>query len=140
MTDLTLTTSRTIAAPRTRVFDAWLDAKMLARFMKPMPDMPEPKSETDARVGGRFSILMMAGEDELPHGGTYKVINPHDQIVFTWESPFSVDDSTVTLDFADDGNGTKVTLTHVKFPDADSRDNHEKGWGAILGALDTVLS
>ena len=47
MTDLSLTTSRTIAAPRARVFDAWLDAKMLARFMKPMPEMPEPKSETD---------------------------------------------------------------------------------------------
>jgi len=140
MTDLSLTTSRTIAAPRQRVFDAWLDANMLAKFMKPMADMPDSKSETDAREGGRFSIIMMAGDQALPHGGTYKEISPHDRIVFTWESPYSVDDSTVTLDFADEGDGTKVTLTHVKFPDEETRDRHEGGWGGILAALDGVVS
>ena len=139
MTDLSLTTSRTIAAPRARVFDAWLDPRLLAKFMRPAPEMPEPACETDPRTGGRFSILMMGQDGELPHGGTYKEISPHDRIVFTWESPYSVDDSTVTLDFSDDGDGTMVTLTHVKFASEEMRDNHEKGWGAILAAQAELL-
>ena len=34
-TELKLEISRTIAAPREAVFDAWLDPEMLARFMTP---------------------------------------------------------------------------------------------------------
>ncbi len=140
MTDLALTSTRTIAAPPARVFDAWLDAEMLARFMTPMRDMPAPKVSNDPRQGGRFDIVMMAGDKEIPHWGTYEQISPHSRIVFTWNSPFSVEGSTVTLDFAPDGDGTLVKLTHVKFPSEESRDNHDKGWAHILTCLDQTLA
>lgn len=42
--DLTLTVSRLIPAPRERVFDAWLDPKMMARFMAGKPEMTCPGS------------------------------------------------------------------------------------------------
>ncbi|MDA8747121.1 SRPBCC domain-containing protein [Litoreibacter sp.] len=140
MTELSLTTSRTIAAPTEQVFNAWLDPEKLARFMRPAPEMTVPKAEVDAVEGGRFDIIMQAGEQEIPHAGTYKEISRHSRLVFTWESPFSIDGSTVTLDFAAVDGGTKVTLTHVKFPDEDSRDNHAGGWGNILTALDAVAA
>lgn len=139
MTDLSLTTHRTIAAPQEAVFNAWLDPEMLRKFMRPGPGMTTPKAENDPRKGGRFDLVMKAGDDEIPHAGTYKEIDPHSRIVFTWESPFSADDSTVTLDFAPDGTGTKVTLTHVRFVSEESRDNHMGGWTAILAALDETL-
>lgn len=139
MTELTCKVSRTIAAPPEAVFNAWLDPTMLAKFMIPGEGMTVPKAEVDAREGGRFDIVMAGDEKEIPHGGEYKVIRPHSQIVFTWESPFSTDGSTVTLDFLPAGDGTEVTLTHVKFPDEQSRDNHEAGWTRILGELDTAL-
>ncbi len=37
MTDLTLNVSRTINASAETLFNAWLDPKMLARFMSPGP-------------------------------------------------------------------------------------------------------
>jgi uncharacterized protein YndB with AHSA1/START domain len=83
---------------------------------------------------------MQAGDNEIPHSGTYNEITPHDRIVFTWESPFSVDGSTVTLNFKSVENGTLVTLTHIRFANEEARDNHAGGWNGILAALDSTLS
>ena len=135
MTDLTLTVERNIAASPAVVFAAWLDPALLARFMTPGPGMTVPRAETDPRVGGRFDIVMKAGDQEIPHWGVYSEITPNSRLSFTWQSPFSVDDSEVTIDFTPDGDGTHVRLAHVKFVDAASRDNHRGGWVSILDAL-----
>ncbi len=140
MTDLTMTTERTIKAPQKAVFDAWLDPKMLARFMTPGPDMTVPVAKTDARVGGGFEIVMRAGDREIPHHGTYKEINPHQRLVFTWFGPSPAEDSTVTLTFDAVEDGTHVTLRHDRFVSEESRDNHNKGWTGILAALDSALA
>ena len=140
MTDLSLQIERTINATPKEVFEAWLNPDMLRKFMIPGEGMTVPRASNDPKEGGRFEIIMQGGENEIPHAGTYREISPHDRIVFSWESPYSVDDSTVTLDFAPDGDATKLTLTHVRFPDEDSRNNHEGGWGQILSALDAALA
>lgn len=140
MTDLTLTTERTINAPQKKVFNAWLDPEMLRKFMTPGPDMTVPKASNDPKTGGHFDIVMQSGENEIPHSGKYLEIDPHDRIVFTWVSPYSVDDSTVTLTFSSVAGGTHVTLTHLRFLDAETRDNHLGGWNGILAALETALT
>ncbi|NKB51842.1 MAG: SRPBCC domain-containing protein [Rhizobiaceae bacterium] len=141
MSDLTLTTSRHIKAARNIVFDAWLDPEMLARFMLPGEGMTVPSASVEPQVGGRFAIVMQAGDQQIPHGGEYKEIDRFDRIIFTWESPFSVDGSTVTLNFKDaDSGGTDLELIHVKFADEPTRDNHLGGWDSILATLDGVLS
>ena len=140
MSDLTLNVSRTIKAPIEAVYNAWLDPKMLAQFVIPGPGMSVPKAETDPRVGGKFSIVMAAGEQEIPHWGVYKTLNPHNLIEFTWQSPFSVEDSTVTLNLSTTDEGTLVELTHVKFTDENSRNNHLGGWTAILDSLAGFMS
>ncbi len=139
MAELSLTTSRTINASPETLFNAWLDPKMLQQFMRPGPDMTVPRASTDPKTGGRFDIVMQAGDNEIPHAGTYKEIDPHRRLVFTWESPFSADDSTVTLDFAPGDGGTEVTLTHTRFPSEESRDNHAGGWAKILELLESEL-
>ncbi|QBX99781.1 SRPBCC domain-containing protein [Rhodophyticola sp. CCM32] len=139
-TDLELTTTRTISAPPEAVFDAWLDPALLTRFMTPNPDMTVPSAKTDPREGGRFEIVMRAGEQDIPHGGTYQVIDRPNRLVFTWESPFSTEGSTVTLTLSPSEGGTEVTLHHIRFPSEESRDNHAGGWAAILAALDAALA
>ncbi|MEM7300358.1 MAG: SRPBCC domain-containing protein [Pseudomonadota bacterium] len=141
MTDLTLKTTRHIQASPETVFDAWLDPAILAKFMMPGEGMTVPKAESDAREGGRFAIVMAAGDQEIPHGGEYKEISRPNRLVFTWESPFSVDGSTVTLSLkSSDAGGTDLELVHVKFTDEETRDNHLGGWNGILAKLDEVLS
>ncbi len=140
MTELTLNVSRTINATPENLFNAWLDPKMLARFMAPGPDMTVPHAANDPVVGGRFNIIMKAGDQELPHAGTYKEIDPHSRLVFTWESAMSVDDSTVTLTFKPVNGGTEVNLHQVKFQNEEMRNNHEDGWGHILEMLEKAAA
>ena len=139
MTDLTVNVKKTIHAPIERVFDAWLDPKMLSMFMMPMPGMPESDVENDVREGGSFTIIMHAGDDKLPHTGKYLEISRPDKLVFTWDSHCSVDNSTVTLNFTKiDDNKTNVFLSHVKFIDEKTRSDHEAGWSGILDKLSKV--
>lgn len=141
MSELSLTLRKTIPAPVEKVFDAWLDGAMLAKFMVPGPGMTVPKAEADGREGGRFEIVMAAGDQEIPHGGTYLEVTPHSRIRFTWESPHSVDGSVVTLDFKPAGDkATEVELTQVKFASENAREGHRGGWTAILDALAEVAA
>lgn len=140
MTELELTVSRTIPAPREAVFDAWLDPSTMAEFMKPAADMASARVTNDPRVGGEYEVIMIAGDKEIPHRGTYQAIDPHDRIVFTWLSDWTTPDSTVTLTFTDDGEGTKVTLHHRGFPTEDSRDSHAGGWAEILEMCQSAVA
>jgi uncharacterized protein YndB with AHSA1/START domain len=140
MTDLTVNITKTIHAPIEEVFDAWLNPETLSQFMLPMPGMPQPQTEIDAREGGTFTIIMQVGDNKIPHTGKYLEISRPEKLVFTWESPFSTDGSIVTLKFTDVGeNKTFVELTHLKFIDEESRENHEGGWGNILESLNKIL-
>ena len=139
MTDLTLTARRTIKAPPERVFNAWLDPAMMSKFMSPRPDMHVREARSDAKVGGRFYV-MMVGDKDYPHEGTYKEITPHSRLVFTWEAPWSAPGTYVTIDFNPVAGGTEVVLTHVKFLSEESRDNHMQGWTGILSKLDATVA
>lgn len=137
--ELSLTVSRTISASPEKVYAAWLDAELLARFMTPGEGMTCPVVETDPRVGGSYKVVMSDGEHDIPHHGTYLELTPHSKIAFTWNSPHSAPDSEVHLTFAPDGGGTRVELTHVKFANEDSLNGHKAGWTAILEALASQL-
>jgi uncharacterized protein YndB with AHSA1/START domain/predicted transcriptional regulator len=141
MDELELTVSRTIAASREKVFNAWLSPKTLARFMRTAADgLEAAKVETDPVKGGRFLIVMVTPEREIPHSGTYLEVDPHSRLSFTWESPHSLDDSVVTIDLVPLGeNSTELTLKQVKFRSEQARDGHVKGWTAILENLGTAL-
>jgi uncharacterized protein YndB with AHSA1/START domain len=138
MTDLTLTASRVIKAPPERVFNAWIDPAMMSKFMVPRPDMQVRDARSDARVGGTFYV-MMVGDKEYPHSGTYKEITPHSRLVFTWETPWSAPESTVMIDFNPVAGGTEVVLTHIRFLSEQSRDNHAQGWAGMLVNLENSL-
>lgn len=83
---------------------------------------------------------MQVGDDKIPHSGTCLALKRPDLLVFSWESPFSSDDSRVTLKFtAIDVGSTDVELSHVRFADEESRDNHRGGWRNILDKLAEIV-
>ncbi len=141
MNELSLNINKTIKAPIEKVFDAWLNPKLLSLFMTPMPGMPPSDVTTDAKVGGVFTIIMKAGEDQLPHTGKYLEINRPNKLVFTWQSHNSIDGSTVTLLFDEmNKNTTNIRLSHEKFIDEKARDDHQGGWGNILNVLNSLMT
>lgn len=140
MTELAVNLTKTINAPIEKVFNAWLDAKTLSKFMTPMPGMPEPRTVADGREGGEFVIYMQVGDKEIPHKGKYLEISAHRKLVFTWESPFSTDGSTVTIHFkALNDSRTEIDFAHVKFTGEEERSDHESGWTNILEKLSVLI-
>ena len=141
MTELKVNISKTINAPIEDVYDAWLDPEMVSKFMLPMPGMENPEVSIDAREGGSFEIIMQVGDNKVPHTGKYTQMNRPENLVFTWESPASTDDSIVSLEFTKlDDARTHIELTHTRFIDEQHRSNHESGWCNILEMLDSSLN
>ena len=128
-----LVVRRTIPISRERVFDAWLDPTRLARFMRP-GSTARATAEVDARVGGRFRIVMYHpnAKTGTEHTGEYLLIDRPSRLSFTWRS-VNTDDraTTVTIDFHDRDGATEVVLTHTQLPPAAVED-HRKGWSDIL--------
>lgn len=136
-----LTVTKKIPAAAKTVFEAWLDPKALARFMKPGPNMSDAKVEVDAREGGAFEIVMVAGEAELPHRGEYTTIKKYERLAFSWLSGHAPEGSVVTIDFVELSPGeTELTLHHVGLPSEESRDNHTGGWTQIVELATTLAA
>jgi uncharacterized protein YndB with AHSA1/START domain len=135
--ELSLRLERRINAPVEKAYAAWLKPETLMRFMNNCEGIGLTKAETDPRVGGRFLLIMTAGDQKLPHSGTYLELTPHSRIRFTWESEHSAvqENSEVTLTFTPDGDATLLNLTHVRFANEAGRDQHIMGWTIILTAL-----
>ncbi|MDX2019416.1 MAG: SRPBCC family protein [Deltaproteobacteria bacterium] len=128
---------RLVPAPPVTVFNAWLDPAALSKFMCSCDGaFFTKKVTTDPRPGGKFLIVMRAGEQDLPHEGVYEVIEPHQRLVFTWLSHIAGPGSRVTLTFAPHGDGaTLLRLEHEGLPTDGARRSHHLGWSAILDTL-----
>lgn len=131
-----VTVERLVPAPPQAVFEAWLDAEALRRFMCPEPGTHVTRAECDPRVGGEFLVVMNVGGRELAHHGEYLEIEPYTRLVFTWRSHLAGEGSRVTLHFAEHPGGqTRLTLVHTGLPDAEVRGLHHGGWSSILSEL-----
>ena len=128
MTELSLNIKRTLQAPLQTVFNAWLDPTLLGKFMIPGEGVSTGKVTSDAKEGGRFSIIMVGKAGDLPHGGEYQLINKYSQIIFTWESPFSVEGSKVTLNFTGDETQTQLEF----FVSLSTAPLHRNGCGVLF--------
>ncbi len=130
----TVTVRREIAAPAQELFDAWLDAKSLAIWLRPGGTL-RTSAKVDPRVGGAFEIIMQTPSGPVPHTGTYKEIDRPRRLVFTWNSPYAKNyDSLVTVEFKPTRGVTEIVLTHEKLP-SDQVEGHTKGWTGAIEVL-----
>jgi uncharacterized protein YndB with AHSA1/START domain len=133
-----LVVRRVLPVPRERVFAAWLDPALMARWMCP-GDTRGATVELDPRVGGKFRIVMRHGRGEADHSGEYLAIEPPARLSFTWISVSTEFRPTVvTVELFERGAGTELVLTHRDLPPA-QRDAHQHGWSDIVMKLETVL-
>ena len=80
----TLRLQRRFDADIERVFTAWTDPLLLARWFGP-PGFSVLDCEADLRVGGRYSIVISDGTGaRITHFGEYVDIDPPRRVVFTW--------------------------------------------------------
>ncbi|MEM1201417.1 MAG: SRPBCC domain-containing protein [Pseudomonadota bacterium] len=130
---------RTYNATPAEVFAALSQAEALSEWFSPYPG--EVIAETDLRVGGAWSIQMAQPDDEPAKVfGEYLEIVKDERLAFTWAWAGTPDRvSKVTIDLADQGGATLLTLTHTQFFDEAARDRHKLGWSACLEKLGPYL-
>jgi uncharacterized protein YndB with AHSA1/START domain len=142
-TPLNVCVTRRFSAPPERVFDAWLDPKMIGRWMFG-PELCEQevvRMTVDARVGGVFSFVVRRQGEEIDHTGEYLEIDRPRRLAFTWGVPtYSPDMARVTVEIVPLETGCELMLTHELDPDwADTASRTEAAWTRMLGAMAGVL-
>jgi uncharacterized protein YndB with AHSA1/START domain len=121
-----------IAASADAVFDAWLDPKLARRFLA-AGDMTVSELVLDAREGGAFRIVMRGEQKTHVHHGRYVLIDRPRRLVFTWISEGTDSHlSLVTVNFAAEAGGVRVTVDHEGLPDSERAESHRRGWRSIL--------
>lgn len=137
-----LTIKRRFNAPPAKVFQAWADPEKLKKWMGPGENTCKI-AESDARVGGRYRIVMQEPGNTEEHDvrGVYREVVPNEKLVFTWAWKTTPErQSLVTITFKPDGDGTLMTLHHEQFFDEAARDRHNQGWTACLAGLEKYLA
>jgi uncharacterized protein YndB with AHSA1/START domain len=127
-----------------RVFDAWLDPKLIGQWMfgPALREEQVLRIAVDARVDGSFSFLVRRDQQELDHTGKYLEIERPRRLVFTWGvGTASEAESRVTIEIAPQGAGCELTLTHDMHPKwAEYAGRTEAGWTRMLDVLATTLA
>jgi uncharacterized protein YndB with AHSA1/START domain len=145
---------RTIAASPDRVYRAWIDPALLARWMAPGP-FDLTRAEVDERIGGHYRIWHADAASGAAMGGfEAEIIElvPAQRVVFRWgfvgpeRSDGPVYDSRLTVTFAPaPGDATLLTLVHERLdalaaamPEAAA--NVGAGWADVLTKLNAALT
>jgi uncharacterized protein YndB with AHSA1/START domain len=148
--DRTLTVVRTLNAAPERVFAAWTDPAQFAEWFGPQ-GMTTTHCRLDLRVGGTWEVTGEGRGTTRAVSGRYLAIDPPRLLSFTWawHESGSLDtprehETTVTLRFRplDEHTGTRteMTLTQLRFRDADGANRHNWGWSSSFEKLDAFLS
>ena len=142
--DRVLVITRVFAAPRHLVFEAWTKKEHLDQWLAPR-GFTILHSEGDLRPDGVWRSCMVSPDGvRHPLSGVYREIVEDELLVFThaWENEEGKrgHETLVTVRFADEGGGTKVTFEQAIFETVESRDGHQGGWTECLEKLAEYLA
>lgn len=146
--DTSLEVTHTFAAPRARVFAAWMDPEALTQWYRMDGTWKPSIAEVDLRVGGSYRIGMQPPGLPEPffETGTFREIVANERLVYTnalqgTGTAADHEGTLVTVTFADTADGgCTVTVREEGFPSLESRDVHAAGWPGFLEQLDGVTS
>lgn len=131
---------RVIPASREEIFAAWLDPESIRHWMCP-GDVLSAEAQIDARVGGRYRILMKSERQVHDHSGEYQVIDPPSKLVFTWTTKGATTQPTlITIELFERGTHTELVLRHQRFAAGEEASRYESGWGTIAEKLAGYLA
>jgi uncharacterized protein YndB with AHSA1/START domain len=135
------------AYPVSEVYRAFVDPALLALWFGPLGfHVPAASVEVDPRVGGAWNLTMISNDNAdwvSPVTSTLQEIEEDRIIVGTSVAQGipGIEDGTplsLTLEFAEDGDGTIVTLTQGPFPEV-MRDMNVAGWTQSFHKLEALL-
>jgi len=133
--------TRIFDAPRRAVFGYWASAEKLQRWSS-CKEAVGCQVVMDFRVGGSFTQKMQLRVNgqtcEFSMTGTYEDIVEPERIAY--RADFGLASTQVTVEFFEQGTGTRVVLTHDGCPDAFFGQNVSEGTSESFDNLDSLLA
>jgi uncharacterized protein YndB with AHSA1/START domain len=132
------------SASAERVFDAFLDTKMIGRFMfgPGVRDEEIVSLQNEPRVGGTFSYVVRRQGKTFDHTGEYVEIDRPNHLVFTWavkEDPANIQ-SRIVIELLPIIDGCELTLTHeMPHGQEDFVEKSKVAWGKMIDKLTEIL-
>jgi len=142
---------RVFAAPREKVYQAWIERVVLEQWMcRDVATHRVKYLELEVKSGGHYVMEVTdsaTGEVYLGRG-IYRDVTPPLKLVFTWGwqkrqkdgslAPLE-SETQVTVEFWERGGSTEVLLTHEFLPTEKAAKSTEEGWKGCFDALAGVL-
>lgn len=134
--DETLRISRVFDAPPTLLFKLWADPAHRVRWWGP-EGMALSTCVMDFRPGGEWRIAMRSadGYEHHVHGRFTEIVEPN-RLCFTYVNDSDGVEMLVEMDFAAEGDGTRMEFSQAPFVSVDERDGHSWGWNSTFDLLD----
>jgi uncharacterized protein YndB with AHSA1/START domain len=136
---------RHLAYPPEKVFAAFANVELVARWLTPSPQIRLTVLGFDFREGGGYRFAYhLPGPATVIVAGSYSIIKPPSKIVFSWviEPPDEHADiqSEVTVAITSDGSGSELLIRHEKFGRTDAIERHAAGWRGAVDQLTELLA
>jgi uncharacterized protein YndB with AHSA1/START domain len=134
---------RKFEAPRDLVFRQWTDAAAMSDWFAP-DGYRTTHCDVDARAGGEWRVTFESATGEAHHeyGEFLEVVTPA-RLVFTLtqqdQRGARGPETTVTVDFAEDGTGTLMRFEQTGYDSSGTRDSNAVGWQECLDKLERRL-
>lgn len=142
-TDLHFT--RTLAVPRSLVWECWTSPEHIPHFFVPRPHRVTA-CDLDLRVGGRFNTTFEVEGNLMENHGVYLEVVPEERLVFTdayregWKpapDPFM----TALLLLSDAAAGGTTYTAIARHRSAETAEAHKAmgfydGWGTVVDQLE----
>ncbi len=130
--------TRVFEAPRRLVFAWWTQAEKLQQWSG-CKDATRCEIQMDFRVGGSFTQKMqIAGAGEFSFTGRYDEIVEPERIAYTADFGMAV--THVMVEFFEQGDRTRVVVTHDGLPDESFSKNISQGTLESFEKLDSILA
>ncbi len=136
---------RRMTASAERVFAAFGEAELVARWLTPSPDVKLTVLGFDFRVGGAYRFVYDTPDGQrMLVGGTFRIIERPTRLVFSWLiDPPDVHagiPSEVTVSITPLGAEAELVIQHDKLEREDAVARHAEGWAGALAQLARIVT
>lgn len=137
---------RDFAAPRERLWDAWTNPDVMARWYHPEGlHTPRESVSVDLREGGIYAYTMIVDDtgEEFATGGRYRHVESPRRLDFTWGSQGDEDSSPlVSIELEEiAATTTRMTFTLTGLPNDSGADGSVfDGWNSAFNVFEAEIA
>ena len=131
--------SHRFAGPPALVWAVWTRPELIRSWFGSSHGFRAHDIAVDLRPGGTWSLRNVKGEITEHVTGTYHEIEPVSRLVYSYHFQGTEFFSTISVDLAPDGDGTRLEFLQTGFPDAQARIEHQRGWPQAIKVMGDAL-